>query len=174
MTTSQARAWLVVVVTLVHSLQDVLVKAERSLLAILAMSLAAGCYEYDTVAASQPSVGTQLRISLSDDGTVGLRPLLGPSAEQLEGRVQQSDDSSITLGVTELVRRNGVPESWNGESVRIVRSQIARQEQRRFSPVHTAILAGILVGGTAVAAVATRSGDGTVAVPVQGPPQPGH
>lgn len=138
------------------------------------MSLAAGCYEYDAIATSQWSVGTQVRISLSDEGTVGLRPLLGPSAERLEGRVQRSDDSSITLGVTELMRRNGVAETWNGESVRIERSQIAQQSQRRFSPARTAVLAGMIVGGTAVAAIATRGGGGTVAVPVQGPPQTGH
>ena len=133
--------------------------------------LSAGCYSYQAVPLGPGAESSVLRLDLSEQGTAALTALVGPSAVRLEGHPLRMDDSTVTLGVTELVRRSGIPERWNGEPVRVARRDIAGTSARRFSTGRTVAAAVALVGGAILARAATNS-SGEPATRVVTPPPP--
>jgi hypothetical protein len=99
-------------------------------------------------------------VQLTDRGTADLAHLLGPSVGAVEGRVLAADDSALTLAVLLTRRRDGVESFWRGERVTVARGQVAWLGTRSLARGRSALLAGAVVAGAALAAGTLSGGLG--------------
>ncbi|HEX5580903.1 MAG TPA: hypothetical protein VFX39_04945 [Gemmatimonadaceae bacterium] len=126
---------------------------------LLGAFLASGCYHYTPVAPVDVQPGRRVRAELGDQGAAELARWVGPRSVSVEGRVENVSDSALTISVTEVVRRNGVTEPWQGESVLVPRSYVASLRQRRFDRTRTLLLsAGVAAALVSVDAALGQSG----------------
>ena len=138
-----------------------------------------GCFKYVPIGSTAPDPGTTIRAHLTDSAAAVLAPTVGPGIGALEGRVLRRDGSAIELAVSAArFRFGGGSQARYGESLAVPRFGIAAVEQRKLSPVRTALLAGGVVLGAvgmvlAVDAVAggggSSGGTGPPPVRVVGP-----
>lgn len=126
---------------------------------ILLALLASGCHRYAALAPADLSPGRQVRAELGDDGSADLARWIGPRGVAVGGRIESVSDSALTISVTEVVRRNGVAESWRGEQVSVPRSQLATVRERRFDRTRTLLLgAGVVAALVSVDAALGDAG----------------
>jgi hypothetical protein len=110
--------------------------------------LAGGCYNYQPVAViPAPQPGTYLQATLTDSGARALASYVGPEARAVRGRSLGSDETGLRLSVTAVETNRGDELAWQGETVTVPFSFIARTETRRLAKGRTALLVGIGVGG---------------------------
>ncbi|HSJ64468.1 MAG TPA: hypothetical protein VK922_11300 [Gemmatimonadaceae bacterium] len=125
----------------------------------MAVVLSAGCYTYEPVPlVPAPAPGADLRLSITDRGTVDLRDYLGPNVERLNGQLVAADSSEVNLAVRSVVMYNGSEQFWTGDRIRIPRSAVAQAEVRRFSASRTGFLAALAIGGAIMLADALLGG----------------
>lgn len=139
---------------------------------LVTLAAASGCYAYLPVEGQAPPLG-RVRVTLTQEGSRHLTPLLGPGVTVAEGHVGNvMDDGAIQLAVDWVQYWNGMRTPWTGEgTVRIAAEHRQRIERhtymRRRSIAAAATLVAALVT-TAVVAITAVSG-GTDGV---GPPPP--
>ena len=105
----------------------------------------AGCHRYTQLAPADLAPGRVVRAELGDQGTADLARWIGPRSEYVGGRLESVSDTALTLSVTQVVRRNGVTEPWQGESITVPRSYLTSVSERRFDRTRTLLLgAGIV------------------------------
>lgn len=83
--------------------------------------------------------GREVRVSLTDSGTVVLAPKVGNGIQLIDGRIVSDTDSHFLLSVMGTQRRDGIENSWKGERIDISRSLTADVAERRFSRARTAL-----------------------------------
>jgi hypothetical protein len=101
----------------------------------------AGCYVYGPLGSAHRASGDRIRLTLTDSGTVSLASQLGPSTEEVSGRIVADSSGVYVISVLGTRRRGGVESDWEGERVAVPRLLVARAEQRRFSRPRS-VLAG--------------------------------
>jgi hypothetical protein len=127
----------------------------------LACTLLAGCYNYAAIQPAAAAPGQVLRVDLSSAGTARLATLVGPYAARAEGIVRAADDSGLTLSVSEIVRKSGVPERWSAEAVRFAPEDLEVAERKTLSRTRTVAVAVLALGTATIAAMVTHSGNAT-------------
>src|SRR3954451_18622730 len=100
---------------------------------VLAVLLTA-CYEYTAFQPSQTSVGRPVRVQLTQTGTEHVMALVGPAADYFDGNLAAITDSTYTMALFDIGRRNGSEESWQGEPVTFKRSDAESVALRKASP----------------------------------------
>lgn len=123
------------------------------MLAVGSLAIQSGCYAYlrpDT----GPLVGREVQATLTDSGTALLAAKIGPSVDQLRGRVLSENPAAFALALDEAVRRDGTGMPWRKEVVNVPRPLIATIEVRQFSATRTTLFGAI----TAVALIAVERG----------------
>ena len=125
-----------------------------------------------TSSAVGPESGT-VRFSLTDAARSENFGQLGSQLISVEGQVRSTDDSAVTLAVSEVVRVAADNQAFHGETVTIPTRYIVRVEQKR-----TQVARSLLVAAGAVAAVVwlgIQAGHGDVSSRKSpGPPPPGQ
>jgi len=107
--------------------------------------LLAGCYEYQPVTTASAPAGQPVRLTLTDAGTADLAPTLGPSMEEVGGKLLDSSGDAYVVALSESRKRNGMEIDWRGEQVSISKSLVASVQQRKFSATRTGFLtAGVV------------------------------
>ena len=106
-----------------------------------------GCQVYTPTDLNGWRQGEEVRVNLTDMGTMHAAAQVGPSASSVEGHVTQVTDSSVVLHVEDLTRLSGNDEPWNGETVTIARSDIASVQTRKTSVVKSVLIGGAIVAG---------------------------
>ena len=127
--------------------------------ALAALLLVCGCRAYAPVSGPSLAAGREVRVRLTDAGSVELASRIGPRAESLEGTVAAQDDSSITLVTTTVTRRDRDEERWPGEHLTLRRTQVDGVDAVRTSSVRTAFLVGSTVALLAVVRAAMSGGE---------------
>lgn len=117
----------------------------RTLSAVLV--LLCGCTVYTPVATNTGLDGQPVRLVLNQSGVRALEPALGAATSEVEGRVQETTDSSVVLLVSGVTRNSGTAEPWNGERAEVPLRDIASVATRRTSFARSALLAGVIGGG---------------------------
>lgn len=145
----------------------------RKSIATSALVLCGACQVYTPVSLGPSASGNDVRVTLTDHGTLVLYGPLGTGARQVEGKIQGMTDSTLTLGVTQVTRLTGVEENWKGEQFTFNRNDIASVERRQTSVPRSVLAAGAIVGGAFLATRGTQGGDASGG-PTGGPPQGGH
>ena len=111
-----------------------------------------GCFNYVPLGSTAPDPGATIRAHLTDSAAAVLAPTVGPGIGALEGRVLRRDESAIELAVSAArFRFGGGSQARYGESLAVPRFGIAAVEQRKLSPLRTALLAGgVVLGGLGI------------------------
>jgi hypothetical protein len=112
------------------------------------------CYRYAPIQGVATDAGQQVRVQLTDKGSVDLAPMIGPTILTLDGTLTSARDTMITLAVTTAIARNGVETSWRGERVDIPRSAVNGVRLRTLDKRRSWIVAAGSVGAAVAMGVA--------------------
>lgn len=92
-----------------------------------------------------PTPGSRVHVALTDRGAVDLAQYLGRGVSGVDGRLVQSDDSVVSLSVSQVVLQSGDEQLWKGENVAIPREAIASVQGRKLSFWRSGIIGGVVV-----------------------------
>jgi hypothetical protein len=144
------------------------VSALIAFLPVLALTVLSGCYRLTPVDGGAPDAGTEVRLDLTDAGSVQLAPLIGPRIDALEGRAIEVSDSALVLAVTGAVQRNGVIVPWTNERVRVPLQAVDRIRTRELDRGRTWLVSGAGVVGLFLVSRAIDLGQGDRNIPARG------
>lgn len=138
--------------------------------AVVAFALAAltaipGCYRLAPLEADAPDAGSEVRLVLTDAGSVQLASLVGPRVEVLEGRTVQSSDSALVLAVSSTFNRAGVEMPWNQERLSVPLGAIEQIRRRELDHKKTWLVSGASVVGLFLVSRAFGWGSGETRIP---------
>lgn len=108
---------------------------------------AAGCYRLTPIDGASPAAGMEVRVSLTDEGSVRLAPLIGPRIAAVEGSVIAGTDTAIVLAVRSVVGQGGRTMNWSQERLAIPRSAVSSIRTRKLDRKRTWFAAGLTVVG---------------------------
>lgn len=117
--------------------------------------------------------GATVRLTLSDSGSVVLRPLIGPSAEAIEGTLVSDTSRAFVVHASSVSYRTGSEAGWRGETLTIDKSLISVAGVRQFSPGRTALFAGATLA-MFLGVKQIFAGVGSGATTIGGSPKPGN
>lgn len=124
----------------------------------MALSLGA-CYRLTPVEGGSPPGGTEVRIELTDEGSVRLAPMIGPQITAIDGRALETGDTAIVVSVESVVSRGGRSMNWSQERLAVPRSAVSSVRTRTLDRKRTWIVA--VLGVTGVIALGDIFGLGT-------------
>ncbi len=108
-----------------------------------------GCYQYHPLSSDVHGATDDVRLSLTDRGSVELANLIGPQITQIEGNLAEAGDSVYVVHISRVVNRAGYSTPWSGETVRVPRMMTSSIERKKLNKNRS-----WLVGGASLAAVA--------------------
>jgi hypothetical protein len=132
-------------------------------LALLGVFVLQGCYTVKQVEAGGPRPGSRVVASLTADGSQQLASQVGPRVVAVEGVLDEATPSQLSLRLVRTEGANQVSTFWNQEEVTIPRPAISQLRERTLDRTRSYLMAAVIVGAAALAAVLTRgifAGDG--------------
>jgi hypothetical protein len=133
-----------------------------------AMVIVNGCATYRPIDRTSAPTAGEVRLELTERGTLELGPQIGAGIVYLDGSVVSASDSSVKMTLKQVVNRSGGVQQWVGESVTIPAGYVNLYRKREPSAMRSLALGASLAAaaiGVAVAFVAGNSGsargDGT-------------
>ena len=136
---------------------------------IIGLFLCSGCYQYSQFQPTPSALGKAVRVQLTDVGTTHVASQLGPGADYLDGNLASITDSSYTISLADLGRRNGTEETWKGETISLARADVESIGVRKASGGKSAALAAALVSGAVLVARSIGAGEGAIRTRTGGP-----
>lgn len=137
-------------------------KGAGALLALLLLPAATGCYTYAAVGTSPLAPSSEVTFAVTDRGRLALSETVGPGALRVAGRVVETTDTALVLGVTWVKHIDlGVPVQWRGERVVVSREHIADLREKRFSRGRSITLGAVVAAGLAATSLIAIEGFGT-------------
>ena len=131
------------------------IRIGRALVAAFLLGAHTGCYAYAPIAAA-PALGTTVSFQITDAGRVSLGSALGSGAEQIEGVIDERNDSAYVLRMRSVTYINGQSNQWSNERIVVGKQYVTNAKERRFSKGRTALVAAGAVAGV-LAFIASRS-----------------
>jgi len=125
-------------------------------LGLLGVFALQGCYSVKVIEAGGPQPGTRVVASLTADGSQQLASQVGPRVVAVEGVLDEATPSALSLRLVRTEGANQVSTFWNQEEVTIPRPAISQLRERRLDRTRSYLVAGLIVGGAALAAALTR------------------
>jgi len=117
----------------------------RKVAAVVTLATTGACYTSVPLNSFPPAPGTELVAMLTDTGSIEMASVVGPKVTGLSGRYLGLSGDSLLLGIRTVIKPDGNEEFWKGERVAVPRSLVANLSQRRFSPVKSGAIVGVLV-----------------------------
>lgn len=117
--------------------------------------LLCGCY-VNVPLATTPEPGARVHLALTDRGSVDLAHYLGPRVAGVDGRLLTSNDSVVSVSVSQVVMQSGDEQLWKGESVAIPREAIASVQGRKLSFWRSGIIGGAVAAAAFI--IGTQAG----------------
>ena len=103
--------------------------------------VASSCYRFTPIEGATPAAGKEVRLSLSDEGSVRLAPLIGPRIEAIDGRTVEVTDTAFVIAVEAVLMQGGRSMTWSMEKLSVprgavssIRTHAARRSPSRFDP----------------------------------------
>jgi hypothetical protein len=121
---------------------------------VLTMSLLlptlAGCYRLTPIEGAA-TTGQEVRLSLSDEGSARMAPMIGPRIAAIDGRILETADTAYTLAVTAVVGQGGRSMAWSNERLSVPRAAVSSVRTRTLDRKRSWIVAGLgIVGAIAL------------------------
>src|SRR5262249_51200929 len=96
----------------------------RRITALVLVLCAGGCYRYSAIEPNAAAASSEVRLNLTEAGSLALVSTLGASTAAAEGRIVRVTDSEYVLAMSSTLKRTEDPTSmtrtvWAGESVSI-------------------------------------------------------
>jgi hypothetical protein len=113
------------------------------------LAVTQGCYQYHALPSDLRGATDDVRISLTDRGSVELGPLIGPQITKIEGDLTEAADTMYVVRMSRVINRAGYSTPWSGETLRVPRSMTASIERKELNRSRSWLL-----GGGSLAAVA--------------------
>ena len=133
-----------------------------------------GCFTYRQVPMTGVTVGTSVKVTLTDAGTKSVEPAVGPYVLSFEGVVRGSDPSQLSIALESVNRRDAGQSQWNGELVSVTTGDIRELQEKKLDKVRSWTAGGVLIaGGTAVIVAIARALGSSSGSPIRPPPPPG-
>jgi hypothetical protein len=117
-----------------------------------ALLLIPACTVYTPVQLGQAVAGYDVRVTLSDAGSLDLVPKIGGHARSLEGQLKQASDSSILLSVNRVTRDGGGDDTYDGLDLTIPAGDVETMEKSQTSVSRSVLTAGAIVATALLAA----------------------
>ena len=131
----------------------------RRLLAASLIPLLAGCYTYRTVPTAGLGAQQEVTVWVNEQGSTALTPVIGPRAHALEGVVASRSDSTVTVALNTVTRRDGSEQTMARDLVTVPVTGIDSASLRRFDRKRTILMAsGVVVGAVLIRFVAEEAG----------------
>jgi len=111
------------------------------------LALSSSCYRFTPIEGSAPEAGREVRLALSDEGSVRMAPLIGPRIDAIDGKVMETSDTALVVGVQAVVAQGGRSMAWNMERLTVPRSAVSSVHSRTLDRKKTWIVAGLGVVG---------------------------
>jgi hypothetical protein len=132
---------------------------------------ATGCATYTPIAQRETPTAGEIRLLLTDRGSVELAAQVGPQVVALEGRVREMTDSTLRLSLSSVTTRTGDPTAWVGEPVTVPIAYVSSVQKREPSRSRSFLLAGaiataVLVIGAGFVLVSNGTSGGGGGTPV--------
>lgn len=144
-----------------------------SLFPVLIMAALSGaCYRYEPTTRTPTTVGTDVRVHLTEEGSLAVAATLGASIASLDGGVAADSGDALRFTIVRTRTRADREVAWTGEEVSVPRSAIARIERRtldKWKTIRTAIMYGVGVVALSAGIKAIAAGAGGTS---GGPPPP--
>ena len=123
--------------------------------------VSSGCYQYVPLTPQAATVGSQVRIELSDRGVVSVQPALGQSVTAVEGTVRGAAADSLMISLADVQRRGSGTQTWAGETLVLKPDDIRAVSERRLSQKRTTVVAAsaITLAAGGIIAIAKASGE---------------
>ena len=129
----------------------------RILIPVLAL---ASCYRLTPIEGGTPERGLDVRLVLSDEGSVRLAPTIGPRISALDGRVLEASDTAIVLAVQSVTAQSGRTMGWSQERLAVPRTAVSSVRTRTLDRKRSWIVAGLTVVGAIALGEAFGLGSG--------------
>lgn len=145
----------------VSSHDQLLMRTSLVVVRLLPMLLAfASCYRFTPIEGATPERGLEVRLALSDEGSVRMAPMIGPRISAIDGRVLEAGDTAIVLAVQSVVAQGGRTMGWSQERLSVPRMAVASVRTRTLDRKRSWILAGLTVVGAIALGEAFGLGSG--------------
>lgn len=120
-----------------------------------------GCYTYFPTQ-QIPDRGAKVRLELAQPQDVRLSEVTANDVVNLQGELAQVDSNRVVLSAFVLRSQSGYENIGRGESVSILRQNIASIRQSRISPLNTAglVAIGVVIGVLTGVALADAGNQG--------------
>jgi hypothetical protein len=94
-----------------------------------------------------PDRGQEVRLELTDEGSVRMAPMIGPRIGAIDGKVIEPGDTAIVLAVQAVVAQSGRSMNWSDERLTVPRSAVSSIRTRTLDRKRSWIAAGLTVVG---------------------------
>ena len=133
-------------------------KRTKGVVALVLFANLLACTEYVPVRGSvEATANPQIRVTLTDQGTMDVAGRIGQRARKLEGVLEAMTDTSLTLSVRKVSREGGIEDSYAGERLTLAARDFDAVERGRTSVSRRLLLAGGIVVGALL--IAKGAGD---------------
>lgn len=125
-----------------------MIRARSRVLTLASLFIVAtGCYRFTPIEGAAPAAGQEVRLSLSDEGSVRLAPLIGPRIEAIDGRTLEVTDTAFVVAVEAVLMRGGRSMTWSMEKLTVPRGAVSSIRTRTLDRRKSWIVAGLGVIG---------------------------
>lgn len=132
-----------------------------ALVRLLPLALAvASCYRFSPIEGVTPDRGQEVRLELTDEGSVRMAPMIGPRISAVDGKIVEPGDTAIVVAVQAVVAQTGRSMAWNQERLTVPRSAISSIRTRTLDRKRSWIVAGLSVVGAIALGEAFGLGNG--------------
>ena len=132
----------------------------RALTLLSLVLVASSCYRFTPIEGATPAPGQEVRLFLSDEGSVRMAPLIGPRIEAIDGRIVQTTDTALVIAVEAAVTQGGRAMTWSMERLTVPRSAVSSIRTRTLDRRKSWIVAGLGVVGAIALGEAFGLGSG--------------
>ena len=123
-------------------------------ISVLFALISSACYSYTPIEGAVPSSGQEVRLELSDEGSVRMAPLIGPRISAIDGRALESNDTVFVLAVQGVVAQGGRTMQWSQERLSVPRTAVGSVRSRTLDRRKTWMTAALgVVGAIALSQV---------------------
>lgn len=119
---------------------------------MLSLPVFGACHRYTPVATSGAQPGSEVRVGLTDAGSLSMASLLGGEVVAVEGTLRVRSADSLHLVMRATVQRNGVEQPWTGESISVPLTNVSDVRTRQFDARRSSVLGVGILGGAILAA----------------------